>query len=287
MSGAGEQVTTSLPGEITAEIRNGLRLAGDDYTGEKLRVWFDQEREAFFQDNAGNCDTDRWYAHLRYINERLGFSRLPSRAQPYSLLVVGPGSGIEMESLASRNPHLHLGFLEASENFKEQLRNKYRNCQIVDARVSGEIGLASNTQDAVCAFCVLHHIPNVSYVVAEVSRVLKNGGLFLAREPCSSMGDWRFPRCATPNERGVSRNLLVSMARSAGLELVTRPVPVAFVPLNSIFRRMRLRRLIGGAFFYWLDRAVSCLVSVNDHYWRDTILKRMGPSSYFYVFRKP
>jgi len=284
----GARVVTSLPSELTPEVRQGLSLAGDDYSGEQLVAWFEQEKEAFFHDNDGNSEIDSWYAHMRYVNERLGFSELRSSATSFSVLVLGPGSGIEVENIAARNPHWLFSFVEASENFRQHLKVKHPGSRIVAAQVSGDIDLASDTEDAACAFSVLHHIPNVSHVVREVFRVLKAGGIFLVREPCSSMGDWRFPRSATPNERGISRNLLISIARKAGFELVGgRPTPVLLSPLNGIFKRLHLQGFMGGAPFYWLDRLSSQLVALNDHYWRDTWWKRIGPSAYFYVFKKP
>ena len=278
--------TTSLPQEITQAIRNGSILAGDDFTGDRLTVWFAQEEEAFFKDDHGSSESDPWYCYMRQLNQRLGFGKLPRvDGAPLSMLVLGPGSGIEIAGLAAHGAWRFL-FVEASRNFQQMLRTTYPQAHIVGAQASGDIDAQSGSLQAACAFSVLHHIPNVSHVLAEVCRVLSPEGIFLVREPCSSMGDWRYPRHATPNERGISSRLLTEMALSAGFELVSGPTPVLFSPLNVLFRRLLGGRLMKSATFYWLDRAISYAVSWNEHYWRDAWYKRLGPSAYFYVFGK-
>src|SRR5262249_2735244 len=153
---------------------------------------------------------DPWYRYMRFVNEALGFSRVgPMAGQPQSVLGIGPGSGTEIFDFAQRHPHWQLHFLEASEQFPASLQRRWPTATVMLPQASGEIQLDSGSQALVCAFAVLHHIPNVSKVMREVARVLSTGGYFLTREPCSSMGDWRKLRSATPNERGIGRELLL------------------------------------------------------------------------------
>lgn len=278
---------TSLPKEISQEIKDGAVLAGDNFTEKQLRIWFAQEQEAFYEADAGNSETDPWYAYMRYVNEILGFPKITkSEDLSKSILVLGPGSGKEVELFADENAGWTLNFLEASLNFKEELIRKFPRSVIVDPVISGNISLRDCSQDVVCAFSVLHHIPNVSHVVREISRITKPGGLFLVREPCSSMGDWRYPRSATPNERGISRSLLIAIAQKAGFELSSKPIPILFEPINKILKKTIGFSLIPFSLLYLVDRLASMVVSFNDYYWRDTWYKKVGPSSYFYVFRK-
>ncbi len=278
---------TSLPRCINKDIKSGASLAGDDLTEEGLKRWFAEEREAFYHDNAGNSEVDPWYAYMRYLNERLGFSRLklaPSRGR--SVLVLGPGSGIEIDHFATSHPDWELCFYEASDNFKSELKARYPHSSIVDAIPAGNVSLESGTQDLVCAFSVLHHVPNVSRVMGEIHRVLKPGGILLIREPCSSMGDWRLPRSATPNERGIGRNFLLNKALTIGFEVTMRPRPVLFAPLNTFLKKLRADSLLPASMLFWIDRLASRAISWNDWYWRDRWYKKLGPSAYFYVFRK-
>jgi len=286
-SASPRKVLTSLPLEISADIRAGRALAGDDFTGEQLATWLAQEKEAFYQADGANSEVDPWYSYMRFLNEALGFARLdPDAVAPKAVLVIGPGSGTEIEEFARRNPQWRLHFLESSENFSRALTRKWPDAVIIHPTVAGNIELASASQSLVCAFSVLHHIPNVSKVVREVSRVLAPGGMLLVREPCSSMGDWRLPRSATPNERGISRRLLVEIALRCGLQPTRPPVPILFAPLNRIFKGLLSRGVVTFRALYAIDRVISRLVSVNDHYWRDSWYKRIGPAAYFYVFRK-
>jgi len=202
------------------------------------------------------------------------------------MLFLGPGSGAEVEQFAYANSRWTFNFLEASANFRTILRQRFARSVVLEPATSGLIPLPDASQDVVCAFCVLHHIPNVSTVVAEISRVTRPGGLFLVREPCSSMGDWRYPRSATPNERGISRRLLTEIARRSGFRLTARPVPIVFEPFNRLLKRTVGVARVPFSLLYGLDRLVSGLLVLHDHYWRDTWLKKMGPSSYFYSFRK-
>ncbi len=279
--------STSLPAKITPEIRDGSHLVGDDFTAAQLQCWFSEEQEAFFEGDSGNSEEDPWYAYMRYVNRVLGFSAVKEKmTQADNMLVLGPGSGKEVEEFAVEHPDCRLHFLEASENFQRILKERFPSSRIVVPQFSGDIALADNTQNFVCAFSVLHHIPNVSKVINEIGRVMRQGGLLMVREPCSSMGDWRGPRSATPNERGISRALINHFAERAGFELERAPTPILLEPLNKIFKKSLGLKVIPHPALYAVDRVLSRILSFNDYYWRDTFYKKLGPSSYFYLFRK-
>lgn len=277
-----------MPKDVPEEVRCGAVLVGDDLSTDGLATWFEQEREAFFNSDAGNSDVDPWYGYMRYVNRLLGFSRISGVSSSVSsVLVLGPGSGIEIEDFAKEHPSWMLSFLEASESFSLELRRKWPTSTVVAPQISGDIALQDETQGLVCAFSVLHHIPNVSKVMREIFRVTKPGGTLLVREPCSSMGDWRGARSATPNERGIARKLMVEIAERAGFELRRSPVPILLEPINKMLKKTIGFGAIPWPLLYFADRAASWILSLNDHYWRDSWLKKIGPSSYFYVFVKP
>jgi SAM-dependent methyltransferase len=278
---------TSLPQEVSQEMKRGDVLVGDDFNSEQLALWFSQEQEAYFEGEAGTSEEDPWYAYMRYVNEILGFSVITQQdAPPESMLVLGPASGKEVGKFALENPGCTLSFVEASLNFQHQLRERFPGSTIIAPHFDGHIDLPSQSQDVALAFSVLHHIPNVSMVLSEMARVTRPKGLVLVREPCSSMGDWRFPRSATPNERGISRHLLIEIAIRAGLRQERQPVPILLEPINKLLKRTVGFAPIPFATLYRVDRLLSWALSFNDHYWRDSWLKKVGPSSYFYVFRR-
>ena len=278
---------SSLPTQISDEIKLGKVLVGDEFTEPQLAEWVRQEQEAFYDGDAGNSDVDPWYSYMRHVNDVLGFSKIRGVTQSGSILVLGPGSGVEVDRFASEHPQWSLHFLEASVNFRSRLREKWPASVIIEPLVSGDISLETNSIDIVCAFSVLHHIANVSKTLRETFRVMRPGGFVFIREPCSSMGDWRFARSATPNERGISRDLLVSMALATGFDLARPPTPVLFEPINKVLKKTIGYSAIPFGVLYAIDRALSSLAALNDYYWRDTWYKKIGPSSYFYVFRKP
>lgn len=279
--------STSLPKIITKQIIDGTHLVGDDFNIEQLQRWFVEEQEAFYEGDAGNSEEDPWYTYMRYVNDVLGFSAIEKRVDPIrNMLVLGPGSGKEMEQFAAKNPECQLHFLEASNNFQQILRERFVNSNIVLPQYSGDIALADNSQDAVCAFSVLHHIPNVSKVIAEIGRVTQAGGLLMIREPCSSMGDWRGPRSATPNERGISRKLIIKFAEQAGFVIEHKPTAIILEPFNKVLKKTVGFWWISFRALYIMDRVASGLLSLNDCYWRDTFWRKCGPSSYFYLFKK-
>lgn len=275
---------SSLPKIIDQDIINGTKLVGDDFNQEKLEIWFKQEQEAYYQSDLKNDgDTDPWYDYMRYTNEKIGFKYLKN---PRTILVLGPGSGKEVEYIEQMYPNCKINFLEASENFKIHLKQKFVNSKIIEPKYSGHINLSDNSQSVVFAFSVLHHIPNVSFVLKEVSRVLEPGGILLIREPCSSMGDWRYPRSATPNERGMSKKYMLQIFNEHNLELICKPTPILFEPINKILKKYFNRLLYNVKYIYFFDKLISKVLSINDYYWRDNFFKKLGPSSYFYVVKK-
>jgi len=280
-------LATSLPSAPSQEVKAGHVLFGNDLSESKLQLWYQQEEEAFFEGDAGNGDTDEWYAYMRFVNERVGFAHVDgSSSNVQRLLVLGPGSGKEIEEFNKRHPNCTLNFLEASKNFQRILLNKFNNSNIVQPHYSGCIDLPSESIDLVTAFSVLHHIPNVEKVIAEAGRVLRSGGYFLVREPCSSMGDWGGPRSATPNERGIGKKLMIKFAKKAGFELVMLPVPILFEPFNRLIKKTIGFKFVSFDLLYLIDIFTSKILSMNDYYWRDSYIKKFGPSSYFYVFKK-
>lgn len=278
---------TSLPFEISQAIKDGSHLVGDDFTAEQLTLWFSQEQEAFYKGDAGNSKGDPWYAYMRFVNDVLGFAPIEAKQIPIkTMLVLGPGSGVEVRKFSQSHPDCRFSFLEASKQFQVDLRNDFPTSDIIAPAYDGRIALDASTQDMTCAFSVLHHIPNVSKVISEISRVTKPGGFLLVREPCSSMGDWRFPRSATPNERGISRQMLLAIAERAGFIPERPPVPIILEPLNKLIKKTIGFNNVSFPLLYRADQLLSRLVSINDRYWRDSWFKKIGPSSYFYLFKK-
>lgn len=278
---------TSLPNNISKSIKSGVSLAGDDFSGSQLERWYAQEKEGYYEKHPLTEAPDPWYAYMRYVNEVLFFSTVSKNITSGSGVFLGSGSGIEAKKFYQSNTNWTLNFVESSDNFRSELLSNFIGSNVIESNVDGNINLESNSNDIVCAFSVLHHIANVTHVVNEIYRVTKPGGVFFVREPCSSMGDWRFTRSATPNERGISKKFMIKAATDAGFYIKKYPVPIVFEPINKCLSKIGLLDKIPLQLVYLVDRILSLVLSFNDHYWRDRLYKKFGPSAYAYIFYKP
>ena len=277
---------TSLPSAISPEIKSGALLAGDDYSNEQLKVWFEQEENAYYDSESDTGEIDHWYKYAYYVNNRLLFSKIPPSLEKPCIAFLGPGTGEEAFELSKSLPSSSLIFIESSEGFQKILRDKFPNSDIVNPLISGDIELEDSSIDIFCTFSVLHHIANVSHVLKEIHRVLKPGGKLLIKEPCSSMGDWRFPRTTTPNERGISPNFFKHSAISIGFFPELEESPIIFDPLNKFLKKFYLYKFLNFKTIYIIDTIISKILALNNFYWRDSFFKKLGPSNFVYTLTK-
>ena len=187
----------------TEQALRGEILYGDDFSAEQIALWFEDEREGYFN---LNYDTDNLngaagpvYAYEQ-LAEQHCFKWLPRR-EFGSALGIGSAHGAELKPILKRSQSVTV--LEPSDGFASEAIDG-KPVTYVKPRASGIMPFDSASFDIVVCFSVLHHIPNVSTVVHEMFRVLKPGGYALLREPTHSMGDWRRPRRGlTKRERGI------------------------------------------------------------------------------------
>jgi SAM-dependent methyltransferase len=150
----------------------------------------------------------------------------------------------------------------------------------------GRLPLPDRTFDLITCFGVLHHIPNVSFVTAELARTLKPGGYIALREPIISLGDWRRPRPGlTKRERGIPLHLLHKFLEDSGL-VVCRWSLCGFTVLPRVFKLIRPDFYNSGLIAY-VDALVSRTFSWNANYHPQSIFDRIRPTSAFFVARKP
>ena len=269
---------------VSKLIKSGYELAGDNLSVEELEIWYSQEKEAYFSQNNSNGEFDHWYNYMRFTNSKLFFS-LINNIQGQAIF-FGPGAGHEVSPFSYLFPKWKLNLIEASDNFRYQLSSKFPDANIIEPQITGSLDFKDSSIDMVCAFCVLHHIANISYAFSEISRVLKPGAYFFLREPCAFMGDWTKARKSTPNERGLSSKYVQQVACKNNLSIVKK-IPIVYEPINKIIiSKLNPGTNINFNLLYYLDRLISSLLSVNDHYWRDSLIKKIGPSSYSYILQK-
>jgi SAM-dependent methyltransferase len=156
----------------------------------------------------------------------------------------------------------------------------------VKPSVLGNIDLEAGAADLAISFGVLHHIPNVSNVVAEIARVLRPNGLFAVREPISWMGDWRRPRPGlTANERGLPVRWFEDLAREKGFRIIRRRVCM-LTPMTIIIKKLGVRRPFASMPITVLDWVMSEMLRWNIHYRRDRFTRKIAPGSAFWFLER-
>jgi len=152
--------------------------------------------------------------------------------------------------------------------------------------LGGRIDCADGANDLTVCLHALHHVPNASALLAEFARVTVPGGLFILREPISTMGDWRRPRRGlTANERGFPVPWLEG--RFAALGFAVRHRGFCAFPLTE-----RLAPLVGVKLPYnspllvRLDRMACALTEWNIAYHRDSLRRKFAPGAAYYVLER-
>jgi SAM-dependent methyltransferase len=266
---------------IPSRFRSGEILFGNDLDADQMQAWYDDEKNGYAALAshlvAGDGVDAYGYSVLTHIHGT------PLRDRHYeTALVLGCANGLDVQAL-----DLSIGRIVAIEPAEKWHVDSLGGIptEYKVPPVDGTIDLDDNTVDLAIAIGVLHHIPNVEYVVSEMGRVLKPGGRFLAREPISSMQDWTVPRKGqTKNERGIAVPLMEQFIARAGLALDRRTYGGCVLP-QVIGRR-------GGAPYNStaitrLDMFLSWLFAWNARYWRPRLIDKLAPTVAAWWAHKP
>lgn len=255
---------------------SGQKLYGDDFTSSQISEWFADETEGYADLGAKNRAN---YAYPRHqLNIFHAFRHLEHRKLDKSL---GLGSAYGDEFLPIVKRISSLTILDPSDTFS--VSNEISGTPISRHKpcVDGTIPFESNTFDLITCFGVLHHIPNVSYVVGECYRCLAEGGTFVVMEPFVSMGDWRNPRRGlTKRERGIPLSVFEHIIRDSGFSIERRTL-CRFPILPRVFRDTYNKPTLT-----YLDYLLSFLFSYNTKYHRVQWWEKLGPSTVYFVLRK-
>jgi SAM-dependent methyltransferase len=259
---------------------SGQALIGDDYGPEDVARWFDDEREAYADLGAGERLSYRYDYHA--LNWRHGFSRIDPQRRFLRACGFGSAYGDELMPLRRRIDRITI--VDSSRKFRAN--GIYGvEADFIAACPDGHIDAEDNLFDLITCLGVLHHIPNVSFVVAELARCLQPGGVLLMREPTTSMGDWRGPRMGlTRRERGIPSPIFGSIIERAGLRVQQRSWCV-FPPLASLLGKVGISSS-GHRATVVLDDWLCRLTARRWTYHRTTLAQRFAPASEFYVCTK-
>jgi SAM-dependent methyltransferase len=262
---------------------SGEKLYGEDFSAEQIAQWFKEESEGYAE--LGNKDPSNYFYAYHALNRILGFSYLKGVERFEKVLGFGAAWGHEFEPLADRISHLTI--IEPSEKMRSTRIGSLKPVYVMP-RVDGRLEFADQTFDMVTCFGTLHHIPNVTFVLGELIRVLKSSGTLLLREPIISFGDWTKPRPGlTKNERGIPL---------ACFEKIFSEQPVSIIRMNHCFTltyqlqlmlKSHLKKpLYSYGLYVRFDRMLSRLLRGNVHYHAVRRLQRIAPSAVFYVVRR-
>lgn len=260
---------------------SGQALYGDDFDAEAVALWFADEQEAY-ADLAGADRAAHRYGYHAF-NHRHGFSKLPAQRRFARALGFGSNFGDELLPLLPRIDRLWL--LDATPRFAVE-RLGDTPVHYVLAQASGEVALPDASIELITCLSVLHHIANVSHVLAELARVLAPGGWLVLREPAISMGDWRAPRRGlTRRERGIPKAWLLQALQRVGLQqkAVSDCQFAPWVRLCAALGANAFDRPLLTA----VDAGLSHAFAWNNRYHRTHWWHKLAPSSVAIVAHKP
>lgn len=262
-----------------ASYLDGSALYGDDFNLEQIGEWYADEKEAYANLGAGNSAAYSYGYHA--WNWHHAYRHLQTISYD-NVLGFGSAYGDELQPIAARIRKItvvdpSLAFVRADVHGVP--------ASYVKPSADGRLPLTDGEFDYISCLGVLHHIPNVSFVLSELARVLTPGGHMVVREPIVSMGDWRQPRRGlTKRERGIPLNILKSIVRASGLRLIRKSL-CAFPVTPRLFRSIRPDPY-NSRFATRVDAFLSNAFAWNINYHPTNFLQRLRPTSAFLVLTK-
>ena len=255
----------------------GEKLYGDDFNLKQIKEWYNDEKEGYSGLDLANDSTYGFY-RINYLN---GFNKIKSVKEFNHVLSFGGAKGEELNPIINKTKEVYI--IEPSQKLRVKSISG-KPVRYVTPMPSGKIDFKDNYFDLITCFGTLHHIPNVSFVLKELFRVLKPGGYLLLREPIVSMGDWRKPRRGlTKRERGIPLGVFRKVIKENNVQIVSeRKI------LFPLLRRIDFGRYKGGNSNFWvnLDYILGILFSWNNKYHSKGYLDKIRPQSVFYVLKK-
>jgi len=259
---------------------HGDILYGDDFSVEEIALWFEQEKEGY--SSLGAADRTNYTYVYHALNRYHGFAHLPDSFTEH-VLGLGSAWGDELIPMVGRAKQVTI--LDPSKAFSDAKVNGL-SINYKQPNVSGKIDLSDSSVDLVVCFGVLHHIPNVSFVIREISRILRPNGYFLLREPIVSMGDWRQNRPGlTKNERGIPLNILKKQLIDVGLQ-IRREALLDFRPFIRLAAKWIRKDVFNSTILVKIDALICKFVRWNLRYHAVWPWQKFRPTSAFFVCRK-
>lgn len=268
---------------ILEEYLNGNKLYGDDFSPEEIENWYNQEKEAYSGLVSNYAVGNNYQYHQ--LNLIHGFEKLKSIPSFENVLGFGSARGFEFDVIAGRIKKITI--VEPSDNLVSSRIGSVVP-SYVKPSVSGLLSFPDNCFDLITCFGTLHHIPNVTYVINELIRVLRPNGFLLIREPVISMGDWRFPRRGlTKNERGIPVKIFDKIFAGNQIEIVYKEYCFTATSfLQNLVGEFFSKPIYSYRLYVLFDKYLSMLLKFNTHYHARNKIERISPNNVFYVIKK-
>ena len=259
---------------------SGQKLYGDDFNQTQIDQWFKDEEHGYAE--LHGSDQKKHAYGYEELNVLHGFSRLKKGSKYRHVLGFGSNFGDELMPILAQCESITL--LDSSSRFEvADLRGVPVRYIIADP--TGRINLPDGSVDLITCFGVLHHIPNISFIVSEFARVLMPGGVVLVREPITTMGDWRNRRRGlTLRERGIPQDLFLKIFKNSDLQL-DRVADCYFPPWVRLCSKFGLF-VFSNRIATVIDALFSIAFRFNYSYHRGGTYSRFAPASLFVVASK-
>lgn len=259
---------------------SGEKLYGDDFSQEQIDDWFADEAEGYA--GLGARDRARYSYGYHQLNRQHAFRFLANRRFAKAL---GIGSAYGDEFMPIAGAVSHITILDPSDAFAEVKEIQGVPCAYRKPSPDGRIAFEDKHFDLITSLGVMHHIPNVSFVLSECRRCLTDNGIMLLREPITSMGDWRKPRIGlTKRERGIPLQILDRIIEDCGFKVVRRSL-CNFPLLPKIANRFGIAPY-NSTVITMADSLCSKTFSWNIRYHRTRLAEKLAPASAYFVLTK-
>ena len=263
---------------------SGEVLIGDDYCNDELAAWYEDEKEGYA--NLGARNQSEYTYKYNALNKICAFNHidLPNNC---SVLGFGAAYGDELVPIVDKASFVYI--TDPSDEFRGQSHPFLGDVKWLKTNILNTIDLKDNTLDCITCLGVLHHIPNVSSVVAEMYRVLKPGGILVVREPIVSMGDWRNVRPGlTKRERGIPLKVFKNIISETKFTVLKRSLCL-FSGFQWICHKMfgREYAVYNNNFLTRVDMLLCFFFSFRSKsYHRTNKFSKFGPTNVYFVLRK-
>lgn len=260
-----------------------FKLRGNDYSKKDIEKWY-QEEEEYHNQFKGGRSKEYWIIYETF-NNKYAFDKFINFNPEVKVLSFGCAEGNDLEKNYKKYKFKLYG-LEASEELIKAFRKKFPYAEIKKSNINGDIDYNDNTFDYAIVLGVLHHIPNVSFVLSELYRVLKKGGRIVIREPISSMRPkfkYRKNDNISPNERGIPINFIKNEIEKLGFNILAIS-KAYYAPLMEAIKICPFLQNCP-VLIYYIDK-LCCSLPFPIKYYRENIFSKCAPGSAYYIAEK-